>query len=146
MESLWSVPDISATWPGIRSPVVAAIVAGLVTYFIVFNLDPILRLYHHVTAAPRYYLLKKMVSQNTSTDENFEEKPDLIQAAKKWSSRAKRFEVFPRPEEGPKPSDWLLFLFAVRIFAISIFQPLKNLGVSLLGRSQIAAKPVEVRI
>jgi hypothetical protein len=126
--------------------VVAAVVAGLVTYFIVFNLDPILRLYHHITAAPRGYLLQKMASQNSQTDENSEEKADSTQAAEKWSSRAKRFEVFPRPEEGPKPSDWLLFLFAVRIFAISIFQPLKNLWISISRRPQNASNPVEVRI
>jgi hypothetical protein len=146
MKPLWSVPDISATWLGTRSPVVAAIVAGIVTFFIVFNLDPILRLYHHITAAPRGYVLHKMVSQSTSTDKNSEEKADLTETAKKWSSRAKRFEVFPRPEEGPKPSDRLLFLFAVRIFAISIFQPLKNLWISLSGRPQNASNPVEVRI
>jgi hypothetical protein len=87
-----------------------------------------------------------MTSQNSQTDENSEEKADSTQAAGKWSSRAKRFEVFPRPEEGPKPSDWLLFLFAVRIFAISIFQPLKNLWISISRRPQNASNPVEVSI
>jgi hypothetical protein len=126
--------------------VVAAIVAGLVTYFIVFNLDPILRLYHHIMAAPRGYLLQKMMSQNSQIDGNYREKADPTQAAEKWSSRAKRFEVFPRPEEGPKPSDWLLFPFAVRIFAISILHPLKNLWISISRRPQNASNLVEVSI
>jgi hypothetical protein len=119
----------------------------MVTYLIVLNLDPLLRLGHHITASPRGYLLKKMDPKHAQTDENHSKgKEVLTGTAKKWSERGKRFEAFPRPDESPKPSDWWLFLFAVRLLAISIYHAPKNLWVSLSKKSQNTSKLVEVRI
>lgn len=32
-----------------------------------------------------------------------------------WPKRAKAFEVFPRQDEGPRPSNWLLLFYAIRL-------------------------------
>jgi hypothetical protein len=123
------------------------VVAGIVTYLVVLNLDPLLRLGHHVAEAPRKYLLNKMDPTHAQPDENqSEEKSSSTKSAEKWSSRAKRFEPFPRPEEGPKPSDWLLFLFAVRVFAIGLYHAPRKIWVSLSRRPTQTETEVEVRV
>jgi hypothetical protein len=48
MKSLWAVPDVSAKWPGTRTPITVAVVVGLITYFIVFNLELIMWLNHTI--------------------------------------------------------------------------------------------------
>jgi hypothetical protein len=59
-QAFWSVPDVKATWPGITTPVCVSVVAGFITYLIVFNLNILLSVGHSVISVPQNHLLRKM--------------------------------------------------------------------------------------
>lgn len=56
-----------------------------------------------------------------------------------WPKRAKAFEVFPRQDEGPRPSNWLLLFYAIRLLVLKIF----DLVIGFLAwlREVIASDP-----
>ncbi|KAF4219114.1 hypothetical protein CNMCM5878_003969 [Aspergillus fumigatiaffinis] len=142
-QAFWSVPDINATWPGIRTPICASAIGGIITYLVVFNLDTLESLGRSVLSGPRNYLIRKM-SSTQSLSPGMKEKtasqpPDRsklkgnfernipLSSAQQWQSRAKDFEIFPRPDKNPKPSDWWLLLFAVRLSFTSVCDILSRL-------------------
>jgi hypothetical protein len=56
-----------------------------------------------------------------------------------WPKRAKAFEVFPRQDEGPRPSNWLLLFYAIRLLVLKAF----DLVIGFLAwlREVIASDP-----
>jgi len=69
-ESLWSVPDLNAKWPGIDIPVKVAAVCGIITYLTVFNLHSIMWLGHSTLSYPRDYLIAKMEKTTTPVEDS----------------------------------------------------------------------------
>lgn len=143
-QAFWSVPDINETWPGIRTPVCVAAIGGIITYLIVFNLDILESLGRSTLSGPRNYLIGKMsFTQPLSTGMKKKtpsepidpsklnngniETDTLPNSAQRWQSRAKDFEVFPRRDRNPKPSDWWLLLFAVQLSFTSAYSILSKL-------------------
>jgi hypothetical protein len=55
--------------------------------------------------------------------------------------KAKNFDVFPQPDENPKPSDWWLVLFAIRLLCRSVFNLVSNLGQKLGAGLYIIKRP-----
>ncbi|KFY36681.1 hypothetical protein V495_07684 [Pseudogymnoascus sp. VKM F-4514 (FW-929)] len=140
--SLWSIPGVNEKYPGITIPGASAAVIGFITYFIVFNLNLLISGLHRLFATPRDFLLKKMaaekspksVADNANTTENNDKRPSTD-----WPRRAKAFEVFPRQDIGPRPSNWLLLFYAIRLLIIKVF----DLVIGLLAwlRGIIAPNP-----
>jgi hypothetical protein len=153
LKSLWSVPDINAKWPGINAPVGVAAVCGIITYLIVFNLHSIMWLGRSTLSYPRDYLVAKMEKTSTPVEDSqvkASKEPESISATTnrdpshsgkaKWVKKAKQFEVFPRPDV-PKPSDWWLAIFAVRLLGVSVFNMASNLVQKLGSSLYILKKP-----
>ena len=151
-KSLWSVPDINAKWPGIDIPVKVAAVCGIITYLIVFNLHSIMWLGHSTLSYPRDYLIAKMEKTNTPVEDSrvkasnesdstsTTSNEDSSRSAKnKWRIKAKRFEAFPWLDV-PKPSDWWLAFFVVRLLGVSVLDMASNLGKKLGSSLQISKK------
>lgn len=119
-----------------------AAVIGFITYFIVFNLNLLISGLRRLLAVPRNFLLKNMAKENNpkgadrsnTTEENNNQKPST-----NWPKRAKAFEVFPRQDEGLRPSNWLLLFYAIRLLVINVF----DLVIGLLTwlRKIIASNP-----
>jgi hypothetical protein len=120
---MWSVPDFNITWPGIRTPLLVAMVAGIITYAIVFNLDPLLWFFRRLFSVPREYLLWQTATKGQRR----------TNGAEKLASIAKNFEVFPRPDDNPRPSDWWLVLFAIWLVLLALFRLIRWAGMKLWG-------------
>jgi hypothetical protein len=60
-------------------------------------------------------------------------------AKRNWKGRVEDFEVFPRRDEGPRSSNWLLFFYAIRLLVLKVF----DLIIDLLAwlRGIIASSP-----
>jgi hypothetical protein len=56
-----------------------------------------------------------------------------------WATIAKAFEVFPREDEGPRPTNWLLLFYAIRLLIIKVFDLV--IGVLEWLRETIASNP-----
>ncbi|KFX88584.1 hypothetical protein O988_08965 [Pseudogymnoascus sp. VKM F-3808] len=135
--SLWSIPGVNEKYPGIMIPGASAAVIGFVTYFIVFNLNLFISGLRHLFSVPRGFLLTRMAAENPPKDDS--EYGGSVNNSASWPTRAKTFEAFPRRDESPTPSNWLLLFYAIRILIISIFDLVIRLLVWLRGI--IAPKP-----
>ncbi|KFY25266.1 hypothetical protein V493_04728 [Pseudogymnoascus sp. VKM F-4281 (FW-2241)] len=153
--SLWSIPGVNDKYPGIMIPGAFAAIIGFITYFIVFNLNLLISGLRRLFAAPRRSLLAKMMKEHDTNDdskdnsegestgksENSEDRKDKSDGkrTKDWPTRAKAFEVFPRQEEGPRSSNWVLLFYAIRLLVLKAF----DLVIGLLAwlREIIASRP-----
>ncbi|KFY03829.1 hypothetical protein V490_00083 [Pseudogymnoascus sp. VKM F-3557] len=135
--SLWSIPGVNEKYPGIMIPGASAAVIGFVTYFIVFNLNLFISGLRRLFSVPRSFLLTRMAAENPPNDDL--EYGGSVNNSASWPTRAKTFEAFPRRDESPTSSNWLLLFYAIRILIISIF----DLVIRLLAwlRGIIAPKP-----
>ncbi|KAF2876370.1 hypothetical protein BDV95DRAFT_602359 [Massariosphaeria phaeospora] len=126
--AFWSVPDVNSTWSGIRTPVCVSAIGGIITYLVVFNLDLLESLARSALSGPRNYLVGRMAfTGNMEPTQPLANRPEPIGGkTDRWQSRAKDFEVFPRRDQNPKPSDWWLLLFAVRLSFTSAYNILSK--------------------
>ncbi|KAF1956502.1 hypothetical protein CC80DRAFT_412723 [Byssothecium circinans] len=120
--AFWSVPDVNKTWSGIRTPICVSAIGGIITYLVVFNLNILESLARSALSGPRNYLIGKMASTRPLPN-----RPELTGGkTNRWQSRAKDFEIFPKRDQNPKPSDWWLLLFAVRLLFTSAYNILSK--------------------
>ena len=69
-------------------------------------------------AAPSKFLVKKIAAEKESkcTDSaTITGEEDTSKPSVDWSTRAKDFDMFPRQDEGRRPSNWWLIFYAVRL-------------------------------
>jgi hypothetical protein len=90
---LWSINDSIFS---LRALVVVAILVGISTYLIVFNLNNIASSCSRV-----YHKRKRKLIEQMRTDPA-------------WSELGKRFDTFQIKHERAKPSEWTLVLFQIR--------------------------------
>jgi hypothetical protein len=105
---------MSATYPGIETPILVASMIGITTYLIVFNINWLLDASQSVVDVPKNFLLRKMAAEGEK---------DGSKSRKGWPSRAKSFEVFPHQAKNPKPSNWWLLFYAFRLLFRAILSP-----------------------
>ncbi len=115
--ALWSIPDMSAQYPGISTPLIVTAVLGIITYLIVWNLKIIVSMLSRLVERPRAYLLTMMKVKSTTGP--YARTPE----SKQWARRADRFEVFPRKDEDGKPSTWWLLLYPLRRLYVFVMRP-----------------------
>ncbi len=106
-------------------------------------------------SVPREYLIEKMADTGSTAAPDAKEwaskEPqagttntgrDASKPSKtRWSTKAKSFEVFPRPDENPKPAAWWLAVFALRLLGFSLFNINSKLGLTIGIRLHIIKGP-----
>lgn len=102
---------VNETWPGIPYPVIVSAITGTITYFIIFNLTSCMAFGTSVIQRPRKFLLKTMADRQRV----------FTRDGKDWPTRAREYEVFPRPHENPKPSEWLLIWFGIILIVSTLW-------------------------
>ncbi|KFY93622.1 hypothetical protein V500_03630 [Pseudogymnoascus sp. VKM F-4518 (FW-2643)] len=150
--SLWSIPGVNEKYPGVTIPGAFAAVVGFITYFIVFNLNLLISGLRRLFAVPRGSLLTRMMNDNDDSEDYSKGEPEgesesaYIRVNNSngkrpidWPKIAKAFEVFPRQDEGLRPSNWLLLFYAIRLLVLKAF----DLVIGLLAwlRGVIASDP-----
>jgi flagellar biosynthesis GTPase FlhF len=124
-KSLWSIPDVNATWPGIRTPVTVAIIVGIITYLIVFNLEQLLWVCYTTFSIPRDYLASKTrititdskksdtnpakrgnPAKREKTKEEEKEEKEEEEREKKWKKREKEEKKKEEKEEEEREKKW----------------------------------------
>jgi hypothetical protein len=86
---------MSATYPGIRTPLSAAAVIGIITYLVVINLNLLIGAFQ----CTKSFLLRDMGAELSASNKQG------------WKSKAKSFEAFPHQDKNPKPSNWWLLIY-----------------------------------
>ncbi|KFZ14933.1 hypothetical protein V501_02977 [Pseudogymnoascus sp. VKM F-4519 (FW-2642)] len=78
---------------------------------------------------------------NSKSDGSGKKKTSVVngKSSTDWPERAKAFEVFPHQDEGPRPSNWLLLFYAIRLLVLKTF----DLVIGFLAwlREVIASDP-----
>ncbi|KAF4624320.1 hypothetical protein G7Y89_g13854 [Cudoniella acicularis] len=105
--ALWSIPDINAKYPGIKTPLMAAIIIGLITYLIVFNLKRLVEFSHTAISIPKEYVMKKIREENALLSKSSKHWP----AQRRWAARVRDLESFPKLK--PVSSQWWLLVYAL---------------------------------
>lgn len=121
-----------------------------------FNLNLLISGLRRLVSVPRSFLLAKMANDDDSKDSSKDDPEDdsegpyipgndstidstaTIRGKKKsakrnWKRRAEDFEVFPRQDEGPRSSSWLLFFYAIRLLVLKVFDLIIDLLAWLRG-------------
>lgn len=94
MQSVWSVNN---TIFSLKALVIVAVLVGLTTYLLVFNLNNIVEFCGQVYSKRKLMLVEKM-----------QKDPD-----KRWKEEGQKFTVFQPKQENRKPSEWMLALFVL---------------------------------
>ncbi|OBT52922.1 hypothetical protein VE04_06958 [Pseudogymnoascus sp. 24MN13] len=76
---------------------------------------------------------------NSASDGSGKKKHHGIKSSTDWPTRAKAFEVFPHQDEGPRPSNWLLLFYAIRLLVLKTFDLV--IGFMAWLREVIASDP-----
>ena len=101
--SLWSVNDMFST----KAFLVTIILVGFSTYFLVLNINTLVRTTSSVYERQKQPIIKAMKGDK----------------AEHWKTRAKRFELFRPRYKRVRPSEWLVLLYLARkpwvIFGLS---------------------------
>jgi hypothetical protein len=105
---------------------------------------------HSIIYPPLNYLLDKMkgtpvssgeenagsIRTESHTSSNSRNKESRLRSKAQWTATAKKFDVFPRPDENPKPSEWLLIWFCIRLIFSAFGSRLVKLWYKLPTFSQ----------
>jgi hypothetical protein len=93
LQSVWSVNDTFS----LKILPIVAIIVGLGTYFVVFNLNNMVNICKSIYTRQKSRIVEQMKSE-TSKD---------------WNQQAKRFEAFRPKLENVKPSEWKIVHFII---------------------------------
>jgi hypothetical protein len=97
-QALWAIPNITDS--STRTPfIIAAVLTGLVTYMIVFNLNTLVSLGWATYSGLREHSIQQM-KQNYFAEQN-------------WGKLGRRFKRFEPKHGSSKPSDWYILLYCL---------------------------------